>query len=120
MLDCVEMKPVVDIHKLVKAIGEIDGADEHKVFDAIRYKGCYGGNESYLEISKSDILMGFFEDWDWIDTFRGIDINEFNANWKEYMKRVDINSISRKVDYRLVEMIDAGDLPRTFVVHVWW
>jgi hypothetical protein len=118
MLDFVEMKPVVDIHKLVDAIGEIDNANEHRVFDAIRYKCCYGGNESYLEISKSDILMAFFEHW--IDTFRDIDINEFNANWKEYMKRVDINSIHEKVDYRLLEMIDTGDLPRTFVVRVWW
>ena len=118
MLDCVEMKPVVDIHRLVKAIGEIEGVDEHKVFEAIRYKCCYGGNEAYLEISKSDILMGFFEHW--IDEFRDIDINEFNANWKEYMKRVSIDSCWEKVDYRLLEMIDAGDLPKTFVVRVWW
>jgi hypothetical protein len=89
MLDCVEMKPVVDIHKLVKAIGEIDGADEHKVFDAIRYKCCYGGNESYLEISKSDILMGFFEHW--IDTFRDIDINEFNGQKSVQLMIVDIS-----------------------------
>ena len=118
MLDCVEMKPVVDIHRLISAIGEIDGADKHKVFDAIRYKCCYVGNESYLEISESDILMGFFEHW--IEVFKDIDINEFNDNWKEYMERVDINSISGKVDYRLLEMIDAGDLPETFVVRVWW
>lgn len=118
MLDCVEMKPVVDIHKLIKAIGEIDGFDEYKVFDAIRSKCCYGGNESYLEISKSDILMEFFEQW--IEAFRDIDINEFKANWKEYMKRVNMISGYNKVDYRLLEMMDAEDLPKTFVVRVWW
>lgn len=116
MLDIVKMMPVVDIHDLIDEIGEIEGLDNHDIFSEFQDMHCYGGgNESYLEISD-----------DWIADCLYESAAEYLGDAKECLSDEEILSHSsqdtprEKIRHRLFEMMVKGDLPREFIVHLWW
>lgn len=113
MLDIVKMKPVVDIHDLIDAMGEIEGLDRYNIFDELQGMHCYGGNDSYLEIYEDSILERLYY-------FAEADIEFDDMSGEEILKTLHPKSPTDKVYYRLFEMISKGDLPKEFVIHLWW
>lgn len=115
MLDIVKMKPVVDIHDLIEAMGEIEGLSSHDIFSELQDMHCYGGgNESYLEISD-----------DWIPDCLYKSAAEYLGDWdelsdEELLSHSSPDTPNEKVRYRLFEMMVKGDLPKEFIVHLWW
>lgn len=116
MLDIVKMKPVVDIHDLVDAMGEIEGLNRRDIFGEIQDMHCYGGgNESYIEISDDWIADELFEsaseylgkDWECISD-------------EELLAHSSQNTPREKVRHRLFEMMVKEDLPKEFIIHLWW
>lgn len=116
MLDIVKMKPVIDIHDLIDAMGEIEGVESHKIFRAFKDMHCYGGsNESYLEIE---------EDW-MADCLRESASECLGKEWRD-LSDEELLTYSKpdtpyeKVSHRLFEMMIKEEIPREFVVHLWW
>ena len=131
MLDIFELKPVVDVHDLIKAIGVIDDVDKYKMLEAIRCMCVYGCNESFLQIEKFDILESLYcvietyEEEHKDESHNMISWKEFENNWKMYLNNMCVNNIpirwlSDKIRYKLLYMMDSGDVPEVFVVRVWW
>ena len=114
MLDIVKMKPVVDIHDLIDAMEEIEGLSRHDIFSEFQDMHCYGGgNESYIEI-KGDLFIERLYD------FAEEDIEFDDMSEEEILKTLHPESNREKVYYRLFEMMVKGDLPKEFIIHLWW
>lgn len=113
MLDIVKMTPVVDIHDLIDAMGEIEGLDRYNVFDEIQDMHCYGGNDSYLEVREDFLIESLYD-------FAEENIEFDGMSGEEILKILHPKSPTDKVYYRLFEMISKGDLPKEFVIHLWW
>lgn len=114
MLDIVKMKPVVDVHDLVDAMGEIEGLDRHDIFGEFQNMHCYGGgNESYIEITEDFFVESLYD-------FAEEDVEFDDMSGEEILKTLHPESNREKVRYRLFEMMVKGDLPKEFVVHLWW
>ena len=114
MLDIVKMKPVVDIHDLIDAMGEIEGLNRHDIFSEFQDMHSYGGgNESYIEI---------YDDWiaDYLYDFAEEDTEFDDMSGEEILKTLHPKSNREKVQYRLFEMMIKGDLPKGFIIHLWW
>lgn len=114
MLDIVKMKPVIDIHDLIDAMGEIEGVD--RVFRVFQDMHCYGGNnESYLEISDDWIADDLYES---ASEYLGDDYE--NISDEELLAHSSPKTPYEKVRRRLFEMMVKEEIPREFVVHLWW
>lgn len=116
MLDIVKMMPVVDIHDLIDEIEGIEGLDRHDIFSAFQDMHCYGGgNESYLEISDDWIADCLYES---ASEYLGDDWE--NISDEEILAHSSQNTTGEKIRHKLFEMMVKGDLPREFIVHLWW
>lgn len=116
MLDIVKMKPVVDVHDLIGAMGEIEGLDSHDIFSEFQDMHCYGGgNESYIEISDDWIADCLYES---ASEYLGDDWE--NISDEELLSHSSQNTPNEKVRHRLFEMMVKEDLPKEFIVHLWW
>lgn len=116
MLDIVKMKPVVDIHDLIDAMGEIEGLSHHDIFSEFQDMHCYGGgNESYLEISDDWIADCLYES---VSEYLGDDWE--NISDEELLSHSSQNTPNEKVRHRLFEMMVKGDLPKEFIIRLWW
>ena len=114
MLDIVKMMPVVDIHDLIDAMGEIEGLSRHDIFSEFQDMHCYGGgNESYIEIREDYFFESLYD-------FAEEDIEFDDMSEKEILKTLHPKSNRDKVLYRLFEMMVKGDLPKGFIIHLWW
>lgn len=115
MLDIVKMKPVVDIHDLIDAMGEIEGLSRHDIFSELQDMHNYGGyNESYLSISD-----------DWIADCLYDSAAEYLDDWEELsdeeiLSHSSPSTANEKVRHKLFEMMVKGDLPKEFIIHLWW
>ena len=116
MLDIVKTKFVIDIHDLIDAMGEIEGVEHRKIFRMFQDMHCYGGsNESYLEISD-----------DWIpDCLRESASESLGKEWRD-LSDEELLTYSKpdtpyeKVRRRLFEMMVKEEIPREFVIRLWW
>ena len=116
MLDIVKMKPVVDIHDLVNAMGEIEGLNRHDIFSEFQDMHCYGGgNESYIEISDDWIADCLYES---ASEYLGEDWE--NISDEELLAHSSQNTPNEKVRHKLFEMMVKEDLPKEFIIHLWW
>lgn len=116
MLDIVKMKPVVDIHDLVDAMGEIEGLNRHDIFSEFQDMHCYGGgNESYIEVSDDWIADCLYES---ASEYLGDDWE--NISDEELLAHSSQSTPNEKVRHRLFEMMVKEDLPKEFVIHLWW
>lgn len=116
MLDIIKMTPVVDIHDLVDAMGEIEGLSRHDIFGEFQDMHCYGGgNESYINISDDWIADCLYET---TAEYLGDDWENFSD--EELLSHSSPIEPYEKVRHRLFEMMVKGDLPKSFVVHLWW
>ena len=116
MLDVVKMKPVVDIHDLIDAMGEIEGLSHHDIFSEFQDMHSYGGgNESYLEISDDWIADCLYES---ASEYLGDDWE--NISDEELLSHSNQNTPNEKVRHRLFEMMVKGDLPKEFIIRLWW
>lgn len=114
MLDIVKMKPVIDIHDLIDAMGEIEGIEPHKVFRAFKDMHCYGGsNESYLEISDDWIADCLYES-------ASKCLGKDDISDEELLTYSKPGTPYEKVRHRLFEMMVKEEIPKEFVVHLWW
>lgn len=114
MLDIVKMKPVVDVHDLVDAMGEIEGLDRHDIFSEFQDMHCYGGgNESYIEITEDFFVESLYD-------FAEEDVEFDDMSGEEILKTLHPESKREKVRYRLFEMMVKEDLPKELVIHLWW
>ena len=114
MLDIVKMKPVIDIHDLINAMGEIEGVDH--IFRVFQDMHCYGGsNESYLEISDDWIADGLYES---ASKCLGKEYEDISD--EELVAYSSLKDSYDKVKYRLFEMMVKEEIPREFIVHLWW
>ena len=114
MLDIVKTKYVIDIHDLIDAMGEIEGVD--RVFRVFQDMHCYGGsNESYLEIGDDWIADGLYES---ASEYLGDDYE--NISDEELIAYSSPDNSYDKVCHRLFEMMVKEEIPREFVVHLWW
>jgi hypothetical protein len=114
MLDIVKMMSVVDIHDLIDAMGEIEGLSRHDIFSEFQDMHCYGGgNESYIEIREDFFLESLYD-------FTEEDIEFDDMSGEEILKTLHPESNREKVRYRLFEMMVKEDLPKEFIVHLWW
>lgn len=116
MLDIVKMKPVIDIHDLIDAMGEIEGVEHHKIFRAFKDMHCYGGgNESYLEIGDDWIVDDFLKS---VSKRLGKEYEDISD--EELVSYSSPEDSYDKVRLRLFEMMVKEEIPREFVVHLWW
>lgn len=113
MLDIVKMKSVVDIHDLIEAMGEIEGLSSHDIFSEFQDMHCYGGNESYIEIREDYFFESLYD-------FAEEDVEFDDMSEEEILKTLHPKSGRDKVRYRLFEMMVKGDLPKEFIIHLWW
>ena len=114
MLDIVKMKPVIDIHDLIDAMGEIEGVDH--IFRVFQDMHCYGGsNESYLEIGDDWITDDLYES---ASEYLGDDYE--NISDEELLSHSSPDTPGEKVRHRLFEMMVKEEIPREFIVHLWW
>ena len=114
MLDIVKMKPVIDIYHLIDAMGEIEGVDH--IFSVFQDMHCYGGNnESYLEISDDWIVDDLYE-----SAFEYLGDDYENISNEELLAYSSPKTPYEKVKHRLLEMMVKEEIPREFVVHLWW
>lgn len=116
MLDIVKMKPVIDIHDLVDAMGEIEGVDRREIYHELHEMHPYGGcNESYIEISDDWIADCLYES---ASEYLGDDWE--NISDEELLSHSSQNTPNEKVRYRLFEMMVKEDLPKEFILLLWW
>lgn len=116
MLDIVKMTPVVDVHDLIDAMGEIEGLNRHDIFGEFQDMHCYGGgNDSYIEISDHWTTDCLYES---ASEYLGDDWDSLSD--EEVLSHSSQSTPNEKVIHRLFEMMVKGDLPREFVVHLWW
>lgn len=119
MLDIVKMKPVVDIHDLIDAMGEIEGLSRHDIFSELQDMHSYGGyNESYLSISDdwiADSLYDLILQEDEHDKYELVELSD-----EELLSLVNPDTNYDKVKCKLFEMMVKGDLPKEFIIHLWW
>ena len=114
MLDIVKTKYVIDIHDLIDAMGEIEGVD--RPFRVFQDMHCYGGsNESYLEISDDWIADNLLKS---ASEYLGDDYE--NISDEEILAYSSLEDSYDKVCHRLFEMMVKEEIPREFVVHLWW
>ena len=114
MLDIVKMKPVIDIHDLIDAMGEIEGVDH--IFRVFQDMHCYGGsNESYLEISDDCIADDLYE-----SASKRLGKEYEDISDEELVAYSSPEDSYDKVEHRLFEMMVKEEIPREFVVHLWW
>ena len=119
MLDIVKMKPVVDIHDLIDAMGEIEGLNRHDIFSELQDMHSYGGgNESYLTISDEWIPDNLYDLILQEGEHDKYELGELSD--EELLSLVNPSTNYDKVRYRLFEMMVKGDLPKEFIVHLWW
>ena len=88
-------------------------SDYRYLYQDCRWK-CYGGdNESYIKIS---------DDWaaDYLYDFAEEDVEFDDMPGEEILKTLHPESNRDKVHYRLLEMMVKGDLPRGFIILLWW
>ena len=119
MLDIVKTKFVIDIHDLIDAMGEIEGLSHHDIFSEFQDMHSYGGgNESYLEISDdwiADNLYGLILQKGEHDKYELIELSD-----EELLSLVNPSTNYDKIRYKLFEMMVKGDLPKEFIIHLWW
>lgn len=114
MLDIVKTKFVIDVHDLVDAMGEIEGLSSHDIFSEFQDMHCYGGgNESYIEIREDYFFESLYD-------FAEEDVEFDDMPEEEILKTLHPKSNRDKVLYRLFEMMVKGDLPKGFIIHLWW
>lgn len=114
MLDIVKTKYVIDIHDLIDAMGKIEGVD--RVFRVFQDMHCYGGsNESYLEIEHEWIADNLYKS---ASEYLGDDYE--NISDEELLAYSSPEDSYDKVCHRLLEMMVKEEIPREFVVHLWW
>lgn len=111
MLDCVEHGSFVNIQALIKAIGNVDGLTEYDIFDEIRGDS---GDGAYVYFDEFGLFESLFDSAgypnDSFDEITSVELlNKFNPE-----------SSYDKVNYRLLEMITKGDLPKESRVLVSW
>lgn len=111
MLACVEHGNFVNIQALIKAIGNVDGLTEYDIFDEIRGDSGDGACVYFDEFGLFESLFdsaGYPNDS--FDEITSVELlNKFNPE-----------SSYDKVNYRLLEMITKGYLPKEFRVLVSW
>lgn len=114
MLDIVKMKPVIDIHDLIDAMGEIEGVKRilHEFLEMHAYGGCNG---SYVEISDDWIVDDFLKS---ASEYLGDDYK--NISDKELLSYSSPDTPDEKIRYRLFEMMVKEEIPREFIVLIWW
>lgn len=119
MLDIVKMKPVVDIHDLIDAMGEIEGLNHHDIFSELQDMNCYGGsNESYAEISDEwigDRLYNLILQEDEHDKYELIELAD-----EELLSLANPSTNYDKVSCRLFEMMVKGEIPKEFILLINW
>lgn len=119
MLDIVKMTPVVDVHNLIDAMGEIEGLDRYNILNAIQDMHSYGGgNESYIGVDYdliADCLCDLILQEDGHDDYELTALSD-----EELLSLANPDTEYGKVNCRLFEMMVKGDLPREFVIHLWW
>lgn len=114
MLDIVKTKFVIDIHDLIDAMGEIEGVEHHKIFRVFKDMHCYGGsNDSYIEIE---------EDWiaDCLYELASKCLDKDDISDEELLTYSKPDTPGEKVRHRLFEMMVKEEIPKEFVIHLWW
>ncbi len=119
MLDIVKMKPVVDIHDLIEAMGEIEGLSSHDIFSELQDMNCYGGsNESYATISDEWIGDGLYNlilEEGKYDKYELIELAD-----ETLLSLVNPNTNYDKVRCKLFEMMVKEEIPRDFILLINW
>lgn len=111
MLDCVEHGNFVNIQDLIKAIGNVDGLTEYDIFDEIRGDS---GDGAYVYFDEFGLFESLFDS-------AGYPNDSFDEiTSAELLNKFNPESSYDKVNYRLLEMIIKGDLPKEFRVLVSW
>lgn len=114
MLDIVKTKYVIDIHDLIDAMGEIEGVD--RIFRVFQDMHCYGGsNESYLEIGDDWIADNLHK-----SASKRLGKETKDTSDEEILAYSNPEDSYDKVCHRLFEMMVKEEIPREFVVHLWW
>lgn len=116
MLDIVKTKFVIDIHDLIDAMGEIEGVEHRKIFRTFQDMHCYGGsNESYLEIDEGWMADCLYES---AAECLGKDYEDISD--EELLLYSKPDTPYDRVKHRLFEMMVKEEIPKEFVVHLWW
>ena len=119
MLDIVKMTPVVDVNDLIDAMGEIEGLNHYDIFEEIQdMHGYGGGNESYIDISYDLIADCLCDLILQEDEHNEGELDELSD--EELLSLANPDTKCGKVNCKLFEMMVKGDLPREFVIHLWW
>lgn len=114
MLDIVKMKPVIDIHDLIDAMGEIEGVDH--IFRVFQDMHAYGGcNGSYLEID-----AGYVADWMYKPVSKCLGKDYKNISDGELLFYSNPSTPDEKVMHRLFEMMVEEEIPWEFILLIWW
>ena len=112
----VRMKPFIDIHDLIDAMGEIEGLKHRDIFRAFQDMHPYGGcNESYLEIGIDWIADCLYES---ASEYLGKDYEDISD--EELLSHSSPNTPGEKVRHRLFEMMVKEEIPIEFIVLLWW
>ena len=115
MLDIVKMKPTIEIHDLIDAMGEIEGLKHRDIFRVFQDMHCYGGcNESYIEISDDWIADCLYES---AAKYFG---DEENISDEELLSHSSQNTPREKVNHKLFEMMVKEEIPTEFILLIWW
>ncbi len=116
MLDIVKMKPVIDIHDLVEAMGEIEGIERSDIYSELHDMHPYGGcNKSYLEID-----VGYVADWMYKPASKCLGKDYKNISDEELLSYSNPNTPDEKVMHRLFEMMVKEEIPQEFILLIWW
>lgn len=112
-------QPMMELLFTIEAMGEIEGLSSHDIFSEFQDMHCYGGgNESYIEISDEwipDNLYDLILQEGEHDKYELAELSD-----EELLSLVNPSTNYDKVRYRLFEMMVKGDLPKEFIVHLWW
>lgn len=115
MLDIVKKIDTIDIHQLIEAM-EMEDMDDHEVYEELREFSCYYGQNTYVTIDDDTLAdKGLCEQ-----------AAEYLGDSVEYLSDEDILNHStpetnrQKVKYRLLQMMVNGDIPKEFMLLIWW
>ena len=121
----VKMCPVVDIHGFENLIAQKLGYEDTDAFHKSLYNEEY---ESYSTLDKVRDHVGW-----WIteqygnETYYDMDVlDSFRADWKAcddaycYNLTEEEAELFNKIDRIVIKLVEDGEIPDEFVLHVWW
>jgi hypothetical protein len=119
------MLPVVDIHDFENLIAQKMGYEDTDAFHKSLRKEEY---ESYSTLDKVRDHIG----WSIVDiygngTFYDMDVlDNFRADWTArddaycYNLTEEEAELFNKIDRIVIKLVEDGEIPDEFVLHVWW